>query len=250
MSLQLTLNKAARGILAQGRNQVATVGIPRVAGGSLFTPAPTAPLQGSLKSTGVVRSFGIGDLGGILSVGGSILGGSLGGKLTQIGGILGGGGLPSVPTTLPGGAPNGNTGGITATGTAGGGCINTAIGSICAGGSLGAGQFQGPGNGQLPVMTGVTGGSSSVAVPGACMRGYHLNKTGYWTSQGYVAPGTKLVRNRRRNPLNPRALSRSLSRITGFDRAVRGTEKRLAKVARRAAPRRSAPRGRSCGCKK
>jgi hypothetical protein len=58
--------------------------------------------------------------------------------------------------------------------------------------------------------------------PPAGTRGYHLNKTGYYTKGGtYVAPQSKWVKNRRRNPLNPRALSRSISRISSAKNAAR-----------------------------
>lgn len=51
-------------------------------------------------------------------------------------------------------------------------------------------------------------------------RGYHWNKTGYFLKTGqYVAPGTKAVRNRRRNPLNPRALDRAMGRLQSAKRA-------------------------------
>ena len=57
--------------------------------------------------------------------------------------------------------------------------------------------------------------------------GYHWNKTGYFLKDGtWVAPGTKEVKNRRRNPLNPRALDRSISRITSAKRA----SKKLSRV--------------------
>lgn len=251
MSLSLRLINASRALTQRAG---ATTG--RLTTSNPFVPlAITSPPMGSLKSTGIARSFGIGDVGSILSGAGSILGGIqsgglLGGinagvKLLGGGGSGGGGmGLPSLPGgftsggTLPGGAPSG--GGIGTTGTAGGGCINTPFGSVCLGGSAGLGSsFTGPGNNQLPAVTGSSG---------CAPRGYHLNKTGYYTHQGYVAPGTKLVRNRRRNPLNPRALSRSLSRLDGFDRATKAVEKQLARVGRRHAPRRSSPK--SCGCKK
>jgi hypothetical protein len=55
----------------------------------------------------------------------------------------------------------------------------------------------------------------------ACERGYHRNKTGYFTQRyGWIAPGAVCVRNRRRNPLNARALSRSLARITSAKKAT------------------------------
>lgn len=64
----------------------------------------------------------------------------------------------------------------------------------------------------------VTGGSSSTAVP---PRGKHLNRTGYFLKGGqYVAPHSRWVTNRRRNPLNPRALSRSLSRLASAKKAT------------------------------
>jgi len=58
--------------------------------------------------------------------------------------------------------------------------------------------------------------------------GYHWNKTGYYRggrpgSAGpveFVAPGTVAVKNRRRNPLNPRALDRSMGRITSAKKAA------------------------------
>jgi len=49
--------------------------------------------------------------------------------------------------------------------------------------------------------------------------GYHWNKSGYFLMSGeYVAPGTKAVRNRRRNPANPRATSNAITRIKGAKR--------------------------------
>lgn len=53
------------------------------------------------------------------------------------------------------------------------------------------------------------------------MKRTHLNRSGYYTKGGYVAPGTKCVTNRRRNPLNPRALSRAMSRVHGAQKAVK-----------------------------
>lgn len=48
----------------------------------------------------------------------------------------------------------------------------------------------------------------------ACPSGYKPNKSGYWLKSGqYVEPGTKCVRYRRRNPMNPKALDRAIGRI-------------------------------------
>jgi len=55
--------------------------------------------------------------------------------------------------------------------------------------------------------------------PTGSMGGYHLNKSGYFLMDGtYVAPGSKWVKNRRRNPGNMKALSRSLGRIKSAKR--------------------------------
>lgn len=49
--------------------------------------------------------------------------------------------------------------------------------------------------------------------------GYHYNKTSYFLKDGtYVPEGTKLVKNRRRNPMNPRALDRAIGRINSAKR--------------------------------
>jgi len=49
--------------------------------------------------------------------------------------------------------------------------------------------------------------------------GYHWNKSGYFLMSGeYVAPGTKAVRNRRKNPANARATSNSIMRLKGAKR--------------------------------
>lgn len=45
-------------------------------------------------------------------------------------------------------------------------------------------------------------------------KGYHLNKSSYFLLDGtYVPKGSRLVKNRRRNPLNPRALRNAIGRI-------------------------------------
>jgi len=44
--------------------------------------------------------------------------------------------------------------------------------------------------------------------------GFHLNKTAYFLMDGtHVPAGSRWVKNRRRNPLNPRALRRAIGRI-------------------------------------
>ncbi len=71
------------------------------------------------------------------------------------------------------------------------------------------------------------------ALPGAapigagCPKGFHLNKSSYFTKAGFVAEGTRCVRNRSRNFTNQRALRRATSRVTGFARQVKRSRKAL-----------------------
>jgi len=51
-------------------------------------------------------------------------------------------------------------------------------------------------------------------IAGGPPKGYHLNKSSYFLLNGtYVAKGSKYVKNRHRNPLNPRALKGAVARI-------------------------------------
>ncbi len=54
-----------------------------------------------------------------------------------------------------------------------------------------------------------------------CASGFHPNKTAYFTKAGFVAKGSKCVKNRRRNPLNPRAASRAIGRLESASKATR-----------------------------
>lgn len=48
----------------------------------------------------------------------------------------------------------------------------------------------------------------------ACPSGYHPNKSDYFLKDGtFIAKGSRCVRNRRRNPMNPRALDRAIGRM-------------------------------------
>lgn len=83
----------------------------------------------------------------------------------------------------------------------------------------------------------VYGPTAQIAPAGPAPRGKHLNKTGYFLKGGqYVAPGSRWVSNRRRNPLNPRALSRSMARLTSAKKAASG----MARIS---------IRDRKCGCR-
>ena len=76
----------------------------------------------------------------------------------------------------------------------------------------------GPGTGRVGrgVQALLPGGKTGFEGLEKAPSGYHWNKTGYFLRDGsYVAPGSKLVKNRRKNPLNVRALSRAISRVEG-----------------------------------
>jgi len=93
-----------------------------------------------------------------------------------------------------------------------------------------------PGPAPLPPAQQQLGGCPPRGNGGAmilCPSGCHPNKSDYFLRSGaFVARGTKCVRNRRRNPLNPRALDRAASRLRSASKAG----KFLAKV--------SVPKGR------
>ena len=56
----------------------------------------------------------------------------------------------------------------------------------------------------------------------ACPSGFHANKSDYFLRDGtFVPKGSKCVRNRRRNPLNPKAASRAISRIKSAKNAAK-----------------------------
>jgi hypothetical protein len=72
------------------------------------------------------------------------------------------------------------------------------------------------------------GKSNSKAIPvsqtnGMRPSGYHVNKHGYYLSSiaTWLPPGTVWVKGRRRNPLNPRALHRSIARLVSAKHAVK-----------------------------
>jgi len=74
------------------------------------------------------------------------------------------------------------------------------------------------------------GGQSTALVRqngnGACPVGSHLNKSSYFLKNGtFVPEGSRCVKNRRRNPLNPRAASRAISRLESAKKAVRSIDR-------------------------
>jgi len=139
---------------------------------------------------------------GVKQVGGQLLGGALGGWL----GSIGGSGQPiMVPPTFPTpqagggfGQPPGIGGAITFPG-------GTSIG----------GQWITPGQGRLPPFTATGAGVLPGGGRGGGMipSGYHLAKDG----------SQRIVRNRRMNIANPRALRRAMRRVQGFEKLAKRT---------------------------
>ncbi len=88
----------------------------------------------------------------------------------------------------------------------------------------GNGEMREMSAGGQPVMVRrLEGGAGCPATLGPGCPGYHANKSGHWTASGYVPKGSKWVKNRRMNPLNPRAARRSIRRLQGtaaFARAM------------------------------
>lgn len=119
------------------------------------------------------------------------------------------------------------------------------------GGGIQIGQFQQP-----YAQPGAPTGQQLVRCgTGAAVKPSHLNKSGYFVFRRpvagygptYVPAGSRCVANRRMNPLNPRALSKAMTRLTSAKRAA----KMIGRISVRsgcAPKRRSAPR--ACGCAK
>jgi hypothetical protein len=69
----------------------------------------------------------------------------------------------------------------------------------------------------------IPGGATGYQVPqngGIPPKGYRLNKSDYFLRDGtFVPAGSKYVKIRRRNALNPKALDRAIGRVTSAKRA-------------------------------
>ena len=130
-----------------------------------------------------------------------IIGGAIGGPIgAALGGAIGGGAKPAPPMQFPL-VPQAGRGGfpIVAQVTMPGGASLT-------------GGVMVPGRGPLPPFA--PGGVGQAGRGGAMMpSGYHYAKDG----------SGRLVRNRRMNVANPRALRRSMRRVQGFEKLARRT---------------------------
>ncbi len=66
----------------------------------------------------------------------------------------------------------------------------------------------------------VPGGETGMEAIGS-PAGYHVNKSDYFLKDGtFIPAGSRWVKNRRRNPLNPRAASRAVGRIESLKKAT------------------------------
>jgi len=170
---------------------------------------------------GIDRAAGDPGFFSFLGKGLSAIGGLLPGPIGAVAGlagraISGGGAAPQPPTV-----PFQRTGGIRAQ---------------FPGGSIGI-----PGGPQITLTGGgfAAGGTALArtgpAGPGPMVppRGHHLNRSSYFLRDGtFVPEGTRFVRNRTRNPANPRALRRAISRAKSFDRLVKRNRKALRALSR------------------
>lgn len=105
----------------------------------------------------------------------------------------------------------------------------------------------GVGTAVAPTGPGVTGALVGAGAGTPCVAGYHYNKSRYYSTRyGVVEKGSVCVKNRRRNPLNPRALSRAMSRVKSAQKAVRCLQLFAGPAARASSKARS--NGKS-GCK-
>lgn len=202
---------------------------------------------------GILDAIGKGFVGAV----GGLLTGGIGGAVA--GGVAGvasglGGSKPSTPSvvnpapvqpSLPLIGAIGPVSGSGAVGTGLGGQI-TLPGGISIGGGLSLGGAAGT------FGTGLAAAPQpGTAVVGSIPpRGYHLNKHAYFLKNGTHVPAlSKYVKNRQRNPLNHRALSRATSRLLGFEHSVKRVNKALNRLTSGHRPRARASSHKSgCGC--
>lgn len=174
--------------------------------------------QGGIR--GQVRSGDPGLLGGILGgIGGFLTGGPVGAVTGAVSGWRGTPKPQAKPTPV-----------LNVTGMPQGPGVSSRFPVVKKPGVRGAVERMLPG--------GSTGYEVVAQTNGKAPGGYHWNKSDYFLRDGtFIPKGTKLVKNRRRNALNPRAASRAMSRLESAKRAV----KDLSRVTIR--------KKQSCGCR-
>jgi len=71
-----------------------------------------------------------------------------------------------------------------------------------------------PSPGLIPAVQRFFPGGQTGTEVGGCTTGFHLNKSDYFLKDGtFIRKGSVCVKNRRKNPLNPRALSSAIQRV-------------------------------------
>lgn len=179
-------------------------------GGGMWTPPPGTTGAGSFQDPYVfppgTPGYGGGGMYDLPVIGGQD-------PIIQppVGGVQ----IPGVPAGVGICPPGTQCLGFSPLGFCIGGCTALGVG----GGDTGGLGFDGPPD--TPPVT-ANGPQAMIPVNGCCPAGSHKNKSAYWRRENgtwvYVLPGTRCVRNRRRNPLNPRAADRAIGRLRSASR--------------------------------
>jgi len=86
---------------------------------------------------------------------------------------------------------------------------------------------------QRAIPFGATGFQVAAPLTGnGCPQGFHPNKSDYFTKAGFVAEGSKCVKNRRRNLSNGRANTKSLRRMAAWSKQEKKRIKTMKEIAR------------------
>lgn len=146
------------------------------------------------------------------------------------------GGLISLGARLAGRGIRGLLGRISGRSLVRAGVGTAAVAAVPVAGRIGRGATQipipMPGGAVMRPFAAVPGGTPFMT-PGTCPSGYRLNKSSYFLKNGSFIPAkSKCVRRRYRNPTNVKALKRSTSRLTQFERLVQRERKALRKLSK------------------
>lgn len=234
LAMKLVKHQGTAGLLGAALASRSRIG-SRIGGITPNLP-PGIALYGGAPVYSRARAGQQGDFGSILSgIGKAVsfipgIGTIAGAGLQAIGGAITK--KPKAPTIAPAAGPGISSGGAL-----------VATGGLPAMPQLGGLTLAGGG-------TTLSKPGTAVAKAGSCApSGYHWNKSGYWKNESgllpgasWQEPGTVLVRNRKRNPFNPRAASRAMSRLASLSMGMRTLERQMAKLAPK---RRTSSR---CGC--
>lgn len=157
----------------------------------------------------------VGAVGGLVKAGGGILPGPLGAIARIGGGVLAGVGAASTARTVA--RTVGITGQPTPISMPGVGMVPAPDFRVGPVGVHVPGRAPGVG-----VSVGSTGFGMFPTDGGVRPAGYRPNKSDYFLRDGtFVPAGTRMVKARRRNPLNPRALDRAMGRLSSAKKAAK-----------------------------